>query len=65
MADRYTARLGTRVTEDVSARLRFAAVLERLPLSHLLTGLLDRSLPSAEELAAQVARKGAGDVQHG
>lgn len=60
MADRYTARLATRITEDVDARLRLAAALERLPLCRLLTGLLDRALPSAEELASEVARKGNG-----
>jgi hypothetical protein len=61
MADRYTARLATRITEDVDHRLRLAALLHRLPLCHVLTGLLNRSLPAADELAGQLARKDAGD----
>ena len=61
MADRYTARLATRITEDVDHRLRLAALLHRLPLCHVLTGLLDRSLPAADELAGQLTRKGTGN----
>lgn len=61
MADRYTARLATRITEDVDTRLRLAALLHRLPLCHVLTGALDRALPVADELAGQLAGKGAGD----
>jgi hypothetical protein len=57
MSDRYTARLATRLTEDVDARLRLAALLQRLPLCHVVTGLLDRALPSANELADQLTRK--------
>ena len=61
MPDRLTVRLDTRTTEDVLARLRLAAVLHRLPLCHVLTGALDRALPSAADLAGQVARKDGGD----
>jgi hypothetical protein len=64
MADHYTTRLATRITEDVDARLRLAALLQRLPLCHVLTGLLDRALPAADELAGQLARKGAGNERH-
>lgn len=58
MDGHYTARLSTRITEDVDGRLRLAATLRRVPLCHVLTGLLDRALPTAGELAGQVARKG-------
>jgi hypothetical protein len=56
----YDARLATRTTADVSRRLRLLALLRGLPLSHLLTELLDKSLPTAETLAGQL-RNGHGD----
>jgi hypothetical protein len=52
----YDARLGTRITVSVDARLRQLALLRRRRLSHLLDDVLDSALPTAEELTAQLAR---------
>ena len=47
----YDVRLATRITSAVDRRLRMLALAESQPLSHVLTGLLDQVLPSADELA--------------
>jgi uncharacterized protein (DUF1778 family) len=60
---KYDARLATRVTADVDQRLRFAAVAAgRKSLSAFLTEVLDRALPSAAELAAQLRGPVADDA---
>jgi hypothetical protein len=56
MDKQYTARLATRVTTSVDARLRQLALLRRRRISHVLDDVLDSALPSAQDLAAQVAR---------
>jgi hypothetical protein len=48
----YDVRLATRITETVDRRLRMLALVKGQPLSHVLTGLLDETLPQADELAA-------------
>jgi len=48
----YDVRLATRTTPAVDRRLRMLALVKGQPLSHVLTGLLDRALPQADELAA-------------
>ena len=45
-------RLATRITPAVDRRLRMLALVKRQPLSRVLTGLLDQSLPPADELAS-------------
>jgi hypothetical protein len=52
MADEV--RLATRIGCDVDRRLRMLALVRRQRLSHLLTSLLDQSLPPADELAGQL-----------
>lgn len=48
----YDVKLGTRITDPVNRRLRMLALVEGRALSHVLTALLDRHLPSADELAS-------------
>ena len=57
MADEV--RLATRIASDVDRRLRMLALVRRQRLSHLLTALLDQSLPPADELAGQL-----GETEH-
>jgi hypothetical protein len=45
-------RLATRITTTVDRRLRMLALARSQPLSHVLVGLLDQALPSADELAS-------------
>jgi hypothetical protein len=51
----YDVRLATRITSAVDRRLRMLALARSQPLSHVLTGLLDQALPSADELASKLA----------
>jgi hypothetical protein len=48
------ARLDTRISAPVDARLRLAHSILRVPIGHLIDELLHRHLPSTEELAEQV-----------
>ena len=56
MTKAYNARLGTRITESVDARLRQLALIRRRRLSHVLDDVLDAALPTAEDLTVQMAR---------
>jgi hypothetical protein len=47
-------RLATRITSAVDRRLRMLALIEKQPLSHLLSALLDEALPAADELAGRL-----------
>jgi hypothetical protein len=47
-------RLATRISEDVDRRLRLAALMRRMHLSHLLDQLLDQALPPVADLAEQM-----------
>jgi len=49
---RYDVKLGTRITGPVDRRLRMFALVKGQALSHVLVALLDKSLPSADELAS-------------
>lgn len=51
----YNARLATRLTSSVDARLRQLALLRRRRLSHLLDEVLDQALPTTQDLAGQFA----------
>lgn len=51
----YDVRLATRITSAVDRRLRMLALAKSQPLSHVLVGLLDQVLPSADELASTLA----------
>lgn len=48
-------RIATRITSAVDRRLRMLALIKGQPLNHVLVGLLDQVLPSADELAATLA----------
>lgn len=50
----YDVTLATRITASVDRRLRMLVLLRRQPLNSVLTSLLDKSLPSADELAAML-----------
>jgi hypothetical protein len=56
MDKQYNARLATRVTTSVDTRLRQLALLSRRRISHVLDDVLDSALPTAQDLAARVAR---------
>lgn len=47
----YDTRLATRITKTVDRRLRMLALVKGQPVNHVLVGLLDQALPSADELA--------------
>ena len=51
----YDVRLATRLTTPVDRRLRMFALVKGEALSHVLVGLLDQVLPTAEELASLLA----------
>ena len=51
----YDVRLATRISPAVDRRLRMLALVKSQPLSHVLDGLLDRTLPAAAELALMLA----------
>ena len=57
----YDVRLATRITSAVDRRLRMLALAKSQPLSHVLTGLLDQVLPTADELASALADGGIPD----
>jgi hypothetical protein len=48
------ARLDTRISAPVDARLRLAHSILRVPIGHLIDEILHRHLPSTAELAEQV-----------
>ena len=52
--DRYDTRLATRIPARINQRLRLLTVLRGDRLQHVLAELLDRELPSAEQLAEQI-----------
>jgi hypothetical protein len=52
----YDARLDTRITAGVDRRLRMKALAEGVPLNRVLVRLLDKHLPSVDELAALLAK---------
>lgn len=47
-------RLASRVSPAVDRRLRLLVLIQRQPLSHVLTQLLDAALPPADELIDQL-----------
>jgi hypothetical protein len=50
----YDVQMATRLTVPVNRRLRMLVLLKGQPLSHVLTGLLDQHLPSADELLSDL-----------
>ena len=48
-------RLATTISEPVDLRLRMLALIQRKSLRDVLSEQLDRVLPSADELAGQLA----------
>ena len=56
-------RLASRVSPAVDRRLRLLVLIQRQPLSHVLTQLLDEVLPPADELIDQLRHGGAGTAE--
>jgi hypothetical protein len=56
----YDARLATRISKPVRVRLRIYADLQGQAECAVLDAILNRVLPSAEELARQLAGSPAG-----
>ena len=56
MTKTYDARLGTRITANVDARLRQLALIRRRRLSHVLDDVPGAALPTAADLTAQLRR---------
>jgi type IV secretion system protein VirD4 len=54
----YSARLATRITPGVDARLRQLALVRRRRISHVLDEVLDAALPTAADLITQMAALG-------
>jgi hypothetical protein len=59
--DRYDTRLATRIPARINQRLRLLTVLRGDRLQHVLSELLDRELPTAEQLAEQIEGAKTGD----
>jgi hypothetical protein len=51
-------RLASRISQPVDYRLRLLVLIERRPLSHVLTQLLDQVLPGADALLEQLRDSG-------
>jgi hypothetical protein len=60
----YRARLATRLTTEADARLRQLALIRRQRINRVLD-LLDAALPTAAELAAQMAGLGSDQADDG
>jgi hypothetical protein len=58
----YDARLDTRITAGVDRRLRMLALADGVPLNRVLVRLLDKTLPSVDELAARLAKLPQSDM---
>src|SRR6266851_6400333 len=54
----YSARLATRITPGVDARLRQLALVRRRRISHVLDEVLDAALPKAADLITEMASLG-------
>jgi hypothetical protein len=56
-------RLASRVSPTVDRRLRLLVLIQRRPLSHVLTQLLDQALPPDHELIDQLRQGDAEPVE--
>jgi hypothetical protein len=54
-------RLVTYLPLPIDRRLRMQAAIRRWPIARVLADVLDRGLPSAEDLAAQIREDGPAD----
>ena len=54
-------RLVTYLPLPIDRRLRMQAAIQRWPIARVLADVLDRGLPSAEDLAAQIREDGKAD----
>lgn len=54
----FDVPLASRTTRAVDHRLRMLALIQRQPLSHVLTQVLDQALPPADELLEQLRDSG-------
>jgi hypothetical protein len=54
-------RLVSYLPPPIDRRLRMQAAIRRWPIARVLADVLDRGLPSADDLAAQIRGDGAAD----
>jgi hypothetical protein len=54
-------RLVSYLPPPIDRRLRMQAAIRRWPIARVLADVLDRGLPSADDLAAQIREDGAAD----
>lgn len=54
-------RIATRIDEDADRRLRMLALIQRRPLSYVLSALIVQNVPPADVLAGRLALEG-GDA---
>ena len=54
-------RLVTYLPSPIDRRLRMQAAIRRWPIARVLADVLDRGLPSADDLAAQIREDGTAD----
>jgi len=59
----YSARLATRITPSVDARLRQLALVRRRRISHVLDEVLDAALPKAADLITEMASLGSDEQE--
>jgi type IV secretion system protein VirD4 len=63
MRQSYSARLTTRITPGVDARLRQLALARRRRISHVLDEVLDAALPTAADLLTEMAALGSDEKE--
>jgi hypothetical protein len=51
--------------QPIDRRLRMQAAIRRWPIARVLADVLDRGLPSADDLAAQIREDGSADGNAG
>ena len=54
-------RLVTYLPTPIDRRLRMQAAIRRWPIARVLADVLDRGLPSADDLVAQIREEGTAD----
>lgn len=58
-------RLVSYLPQPIDRRLRMQAAIRRWPIARVLADVLDRGLPSADDLAAQIREDGSADGNAG
>ncbi len=58
-------RLVSYLPPPIDRRLRMQAAIRRWPIARVLADVLDRGLPTADDLAAQIRERGPADGSAG